>query len=97
MHLQVKSWHFHAAAEFRKSSECISQNKYGEEIARLQVAQEYIKKGLDQNRHLREAVIKDLEVLILHIEQSFFLSLFLVIINFCFFSIVCTDSCAIKS
>ncbi|CAI2168502.1 19233_t:CDS:10 [Funneliformis geosporum] len=60
-HLQVKSWHFHAAAEFRKSSECISQNKYGEEIARLQVCQEYIKKGLDQCRHLREAVIKDLE------------------------------------
>ncbi|CAG8461462.1 7083_t:CDS:10 [Funneliformis caledonium] len=60
-HLQVKSWHFHAAAEFRKSSECISQNKYGEEISRLQVSQDYIKKGLDQCRHLREAVIKDLE------------------------------------
>ncbi|CAB4419941.1 unnamed protein product [Rhizophagus irregularis] len=61
VHLQVKSWHFQAAAEFRKSSECMSQNKYGEEIARLQVAQEYIKKGLDQKRNLREAVAKDLE------------------------------------
>jgi hypothetical protein len=51
----------------------MSQNKYGEEIARLQVAQEYIKKGLDQSRHIREAVAKDLEVFmyLLHTERFF--------------------------
>lgn len=86
VHLQVKSWHFQAAAEFRKSSECMSQNKYGEEIARLQVAQEYIKKGLDQKRNLREAVAKDLEVFVylLHREMFFFfiLSIFIVVVLF---------------
>ncbi|CAG8560890.1 7713_t:CDS:10 [Diversispora eburnea] len=62
-HLQVKSYHFSAAAEFRKSSECIGQNKYGEEIARLQVAEGYVKRSFDQSKHLRDAVIKDLESL----------------------------------
>ncbi|CAG8486941.1 3280_t:CDS:10 [Acaulospora colombiana] len=63
MHLKVKSWHFIAAAEFRKSSECISQNKYGEEIARLQVAEGYVKRGFEQSKYLGDAVVKDLESL----------------------------------
>ncbi|CAG8808105.1 36878_t:CDS:10, partial [Gigaspora margarita] len=62
-HLQVKSWHFAAASEFRKSCECISQNKYGEEIARLRVAEGYVNRAFEQRKHLREAVIKDLESL----------------------------------
>ncbi|CAG8593435.1 9056_t:CDS:10, partial [Scutellospora calospora] len=62
-HLQVKSWHFAAASEFRKSCECISQNKYGEEIARLRVAEGYVNRAFDQRKNLREAVIKDLESL----------------------------------
>ncbi|CAG8477414.1 9472_t:CDS:10, partial [Racocetra persica] len=62
-HLQVKSWHFAAAAKFRKSCECISQNKYGEEIARLRVAEGYVNRAFDQRKNLREAVIKDLESL----------------------------------
>ncbi|CAG8795111.1 17148_t:CDS:10, partial [Dentiscutata erythropus] len=62
-HLQVKSWHFAAASEFRKSCECIGQNKYGEEIARLRVAEGYVNRAFEQRKHLREAVIKDLESL----------------------------------
>ncbi|CAG8511892.1 16671_t:CDS:10 [Acaulospora morrowiae] len=62
-HLKVKSWHFMAAAEFRKSSECTGQNKYGEEIARLQVAESYVKRSFEQSKHLGEAVLKDLESL----------------------------------
>ncbi|RIB01840.1 BRO1-like domain-containing protein [Gigaspora rosea] len=62
-HLQVKLWHFAAASEFRKSCECIGQNKYGEEIARLRVAEGYVNRAFEQRKHLREAVIKDLESL----------------------------------
>ncbi|KAI8991547.1 BRO1-like domain-containing protein [Mycotypha africana] len=45
IHMQIKSNHFTAAAQFRKASECISQDKYGEEIARLQLASDVVKKA----------------------------------------------------
>ncbi|KAL1921126.1 uncharacterized protein VTP21DRAFT_10842 [Calcarisporiella thermophila] len=61
--MQVKGLHFNAAAQYRKSCECISQNKYGEEIARLQLAESYVKKGLDYQRSLRESVVSDLKSL----------------------------------
>ncbi|CAJ0831811.1 2172_t:CDS:10 [Entrophospora sp. SA101] len=63
-HLNVKSWYFRAAAEFRKSNECISQNKYGEEIARLHVADGYIRRCLENKKLLHEFVITDLESLL---------------------------------
>ncbi|CAG8473217.1 3078_t:CDS:2 [Ambispora leptoticha] len=62
-HLQVKSWHFFAGSEFRKSSENISQNQYGDEIARLKVAEGLIKRALTQQRYLRDSVISDLKSL----------------------------------
>ncbi|CAG8453324.1 9142_t:CDS:10 [Racocetra fulgida] len=40
-----------------------TQNKYGEEIARLRVAEGYVNRAFDQRKNLREAVIKDLESL----------------------------------
>ncbi|KAF7721506.1 pH-response regulator protein palA/rim20, partial [Apophysomyces ossiformis] len=46
-HMQVKALHFNAAAQFRKSCECISQNKYGEEVARLQLANAHVKRAFD--------------------------------------------------
>lgn len=46
-HMQIKALHFNAAAQFRKSCECISQDKYGEEVARLQTASEYVKRAFD--------------------------------------------------
>ena len=61
-HLNVKSGYFKAAAEFRKSNECISQNSYGEEISRLHVAEGYIRRCLENKRLLHEFVITDLEV-----------------------------------
>ncbi|ORX60276.1 hypothetical protein DM01DRAFT_317874 [Hesseltinella vesiculosa] len=46
-HMQIKALHFHAGAQFRKSSECISKNKYGEEIARLQLAQGHVRRAFE--------------------------------------------------
>lgn len=46
-HMQIKALHFNAAAQFRKASECLSQDKYGEEVARLQVASDLVKQAFD--------------------------------------------------
>ncbi|KAI9249192.1 BRO1-like domain-containing protein [Phascolomyces articulosus] len=46
-HMQVKALHFNAASQFRKACECISQNKYGEEVARLQIANSLVKRAFD--------------------------------------------------
>ncbi|KAI8066823.1 ALIX V-shaped domain binding to HIV-domain-containing protein [Gongronella butleri] len=46
-HMQIKALHFHAGAQFRKSCECISKNKYGEEIARLQLAQGHVRRAFE--------------------------------------------------
>ncbi|KAF9181542.1 pH-response regulator protein palA/rim20 [Haplosporangium sp. Z 767] len=61
--MQAKAFHFHAVAQYRKSCECISQNKYGEEIARLQIAERYVNSGLDLQRSLKETVVNDLKSL----------------------------------
>lgn len=46
-HMQIKALHFNAAAQFRKSCECISQDKYGEEVSRLQVASDYVRRAFE--------------------------------------------------
>ncbi|KAI7861408.1 BRO1-like domain-containing protein [Spinellus fusiger] len=77
-HLQIKALHFHAAAQFRKSCECISQNKYGEEVARLQIANGHVKracdmlKGLGDHNRVSGAVVSDLKSLahIIHINLA---------------------------
>jgi programmed cell death 6-interacting protein len=46
-HLGAKRWHFAAAAQFRKSVEDLGANRYGAELARLQLAQAHIKKALE--------------------------------------------------
>ncbi|KAI8092802.1 BRO1-like domain-containing protein [Halteromyces radiatus] len=70
-HMQIKALHFNAAAHYRKSCECISKNKYGEEIARLQLANGYVKRAFDMLRSffsnnspgISNAVINDLKSL----------------------------------
>ncbi|GAN08281.1 pH signal transduction protein PalA [Mucor ambiguus] len=47
IHMHIKALHFNAAAQFRKSCECISQDKYGEEVARLQIASEFVKRAFE--------------------------------------------------
>ncbi|KAF9964276.1 pH-response regulator protein palA/rim20 [Mortierella alpina] len=61
--MQAKALHFQAVAQYRKACECISQNKYGEEIARLQIAERLVNSGLDQQRNLKETVVSDLRSL----------------------------------
>ncbi|KAF9171702.1 pH-response regulator protein palA/rim20 [Mortierella sp. AD010] len=61
--MQAKALHFSAVSQYRKSCECISQNKYGEEIARLKVAERLVGSGLDLQRNLRETVVNDLRSL----------------------------------
>jgi programmed cell death 6-interacting protein len=46
-HMQIKALHFNAAAQFRKSCECISQDKYGEEVSRLQVASDLVRRAFE--------------------------------------------------
>ncbi|KAL0081159.1 BRO1-like domain-containing protein [Phycomyces blakesleeanus] len=74
-HMQIKALHFHAAAQFRKASECISQNKYGEEVARLTLANAHVKHACDmlkrpssaadshQAKKVSSAVVNDLKSL----------------------------------
>jgi hypothetical protein len=63
IHMQVKTFHFNAAAQFRKACECISQDKYGEEVARLQLAQEDVKRAFDlvKKQKSSQAVVNDLK------------------------------------
>jgi programmed cell death 6-interacting protein len=62
-HMQVKTLHFNAAAQFRKSCECISKNRYGEEIARLQLANGYVKRAFEMLRSVSPSVVNDLKSL----------------------------------
>lgn len=62
-HMQIKALHFNAAAQFRKSCECISQDKYGEEVARLQLATEFVRRALDLRYKAAPTVMNDLRSL----------------------------------
>ncbi|KAF7728737.1 pH-response regulator protein palA/rim20 [Apophysomyces ossiformis] len=46
-YVQIKASYFAAAAQFQKANECISQAKYGEEIARLRLAESHNRKALN--------------------------------------------------
>lgn len=55
--------HFEAAAQFRLSIDDLEKSRYGEEIARLRVAEGLTKKGLDAGkRGVAESVLSDLKV-----------------------------------
>jgi programmed cell death 6-interacting protein len=62
-HITVKQMHFEAAAQFRLSIDDLEKSRYGEEIARLRVAEGLTKKGLDAGkRGVAESVLSDLKV-----------------------------------
>lgn len=55
--------HFEAAAQYRLSQDELDKSRYGEEIARLRVAEGLAKKGLDTGkRGVADAVVADLRV-----------------------------------
>lgn len=66
---QVKALHFLGVAQYRKSCECISQNRYGEEIARLQVAADAVRRALEF-RGAKDSVLADLRSLQVVIQKS---------------------------
>jgi programmed cell death 6-interacting protein len=62
-HITVKQMHFEAAAQYRLSQDDLDKSRYGEEIARLRVAESLAKKGLDTGkRGVADAVVADLRV-----------------------------------
>ena len=46
----MKQLHFEAAAQYRLSQEDLEKSRYGEEIARLRVAEGLTKKGIDAGK-----------------------------------------------
>lgn len=48
--MTIKRWHFAAAAQFRKSTDDLAANRYGDELGRLKVAEGYVRKALESSR-----------------------------------------------
>ncbi|WWC90377.1 pH-response regulator protein palA/RIM20 [Kwoniella dendrophila CBS 6074] len=70
-HITVKQSHFEAAAQYRLSQEDLEKSRYGEEIARLRVAEGLTKKGLDAGKKgVADSVISDLKNLQSAIKSS---------------------------
>jgi programmed cell death 6-interacting protein len=63
-HLEVKQLHFEAAAHYRKSVEDLEADRYGHEIAHLELAKGVASKAKDIARRGRvaPAVTQDLQV-----------------------------------
>lgn len=63
-HMTIKRWHFSAAAHFRKSTDDLGANRYGDELGRLKVAESDVKKALDSSRAgVSDALQNDLKSL----------------------------------
>lgn len=63
-HLTVKRWHFAAAAQYRKSTDDLGANRYGDELGRLHLAEQHVKKALDSaKRGVSDAITSDLKSL----------------------------------
>ncbi|OCF35794.1 pH-response regulator protein palA/RIM20 [Kwoniella heveanensis BCC8398] len=61
-HITVKQMHFEAAAQYRLSQEDLEKSRYGEEIARLRVAEGLAKKGLEVGKKgVADSVLSDLK------------------------------------
>ncbi|WRT68722.1 pH-response regulator protein palA/RIM20 [Kwoniella shivajii] len=70
-HITVKQSHFEAAAQYRLSQEDLEKSRYGEEIARLRVAEGLAKKGLDVGKKgVADSVISDLKNLQAAVKSS---------------------------
>ncbi|SNX85869.1 related to RIM20 - protein involved in proteolytic activation of Rim101p [Melanopsichium pennsylvanicum] len=60
-HLTVKRWHFAAAAQYRKACDDLASNRYGDELSRLHLAEQHLKKALDlAKRDVSDAIKSDL-------------------------------------
>lgn len=63
-HITVKRWHFAAAAQYRKACDDLGANRYGDELGRLHLAEQHVKKALDSaKRGVSDAITSDLKSL----------------------------------
>lgn len=63
-HMTVKRWHFAGAAQYRKSLDDLGSNRYGDELSRLKLAEQHVKKALESSkRDVSEAIVADLKSL----------------------------------
>jgi programmed cell death 6-interacting protein len=69
--MTIKQIHFEAAAQWRMSREELNKGKYGEEIARLKLAESLAKKGLSAAKGVADAVAGDLRVRWTCLDASF--------------------------
>ncbi|KAJ3185229.1 pH-response regulator protein palA/rim20 [Gaertneriomyces sp. JEL0708] len=70
--MQIKSFHFQAAANFRKSAERLEAGRYGEEIGYLIAADKFVKKAMESHlwKKASEYVQMDLKSLEATIQQN---------------------------
>ncbi|KAK9455841.1 BRO1-like domain-containing protein [Dipodascopsis uninucleata] len=70
-HLTCKKYHFEAAAHYRISMDCLSSGKYGEEIARLQIAQELCSKAVASAKYVSNTVASDMKGLAMRLKSDY--------------------------
>ncbi|KAK5127596.1 hypothetical protein LTR85_006936 [Meristemomyces frigidus] len=68
-HLNAKSHHFAAAAQYRASLDCLEKRKYGEEVARLRDSLACVNQALREPK-LNKAVLGDLNGLKVRVSQD---------------------------
>lgn len=62
-HVTYKRYHFAAVAQYRKSCEDSANNRYGDELGRLHVAQKYVDLGLKTpKKGVSQGVVIDIKV-----------------------------------
>lgn len=59
-HMTAKHHHFAAAAQYRASRECLEQENYGEEVARLRDSIKCVNEALKEARWINKIVLADL-------------------------------------
>lgn len=59
-HMTAKHHHFAAAAQYRASRDCLDQQKYGEEVARLRDSVICVNEALKESRWINKIVLGDL-------------------------------------
>ncbi|KAK9239551.1 BRO1-like domain-containing protein [Lipomyces kononenkoae] len=60
-HFTCKKYHFEAAAQYRAAAACLSNGKYGEELARLKAAHDACAQALADAKYVAKAVADDLK------------------------------------
>jgi hypothetical protein len=63
--LQAKALHYNAIAQHRKANELLQQSKFGEQVARLKIAVDLLKKAMDLQKSLPDSMVSELKVCVI--------------------------------